>query len=521
MIRVAGYCRVSTDRSDQANSFQAQQRYFREYIAGQTGWELYEIYADEGITGTSTKKRAGFLNMIRDAHEGRFQLILTKEISRFSRNILDTVRYTRELKEIGVGVLFMTENLNTMDPGAEMLLTFMGTVAQEESRRTSIRVKWGQTRQMERGIVFGPSLLGYEVKDGELTVEPEGAQLVRRIFQKYAVEKKGTSVICRELREEGFRTPKGNLHWGSGQIVKILKNEKYAGDLVQKKTITPDYLSHEKRKNRGEEPLVILRDHHEGIIPRELWTAAQEELEKRDRSGKRVGGCSVRYAFSGKIRCGACGAVFVSRVRRRKDGTIVRRWGCSRAITEGADRRRGEGGVELGCDVGWLLRDEALKELVAQAIGSLSLDRQHWAEEIVKTAAADERSTLSGNEYEQKRVEAELERLERKGERAVDAYLSGKIGEEELSRIRREYERRREELKIRRERLRKWAEGAESSARERKSVVSDLLSGQRVSDQLCKTLVRSITVFKARCVELEFNHLPLVFTFEEGTAGMD
>ena len=169
----------------------------------------------------------------------------------------------------------MTENLNTLDPESEMLLTFMGTIAQEESRRTSIRVKWGQTRQMEKGVVFGPSLLGYEVKDGKISKEPEGAELIRRIFHKYGAEKKGTAAICRELREEGFRTVTGNLNWSAGQIIKILKNEKYVGDLVQKKTITPDYLSHEKRKNRGEEQLVILRNHHEGIIDRALWNSVQ------------------------------------------------------------------------------------------------------------------------------------------------------------------------------------------------------------------------------------------------------
>ena len=161
MIRAAGYCRVSTDREDQANSFEAQQRYFRDYIGRQDGWELYGIYADEGITGTSVKKRVRFNEMIRDARLGRFSLILTKEVSRFSRNILDTIAYTRELRNLGVEVIFLTDGIRTMDPDAELRLSIMASIAQEESRKTSARVKWGQTRQMERGVVFGRSLLGY------------------------------------------------------------------------------------------------------------------------------------------------------------------------------------------------------------------------------------------------------------------------------------------------------------------------------------------------------------------------
>ena len=177
MIKVASYCRVSTDKDDQANSFETQKRYFREYIESHPDWELYEIYADEGITGTTTKKRTRFNRMINDAYEGKFQMIITKEVSRFSRNILDTIAYTRELKAIGIGVIFATDRINTLEPEAEMLLSYLASMAQEESRRTSSRVIWGQTRQMERGVVFGQSLLGYDVKDGVLRSEEHTSEL--------------------------------------------------------------------------------------------------------------------------------------------------------------------------------------------------------------------------------------------------------------------------------------------------------------------------------------------------------
>lgn len=257
MIPVASYCRVSTDKDDQANSFESQRRYFQEYINRQPDWELYLTYADEGITGTSTKKRAAFNRMIRDARLGKFRLILTKEVSRFSRNILDTIAYTRELRQLGIGVLFMNDGINTLDPDAELRLSIMASIAQEESRKTSSRVKWGQTRQMERGVVFGRSLLGYDVEGGRLRVNPEGAEIVRLIFRRYGLEKKSAAAIARELEAAGCRTLTGQTRWSGSQIMKIIRNEKYVGDLVQKKTFTPDYLTHEKKCNHGEEDLTF------------------------------------------------------------------------------------------------------------------------------------------------------------------------------------------------------------------------------------------------------------------------
>lgn len=349
MFSVAAYCRVSTDGKDQANSFVSQQNYFQEYIQNQKEWTLFAIYADEGITGTSTKKRVQFNRMIEDARSGKFQLILTKEVSRFARNILDTIFYTRELKALGIGVIFMNDSINTMEPDAELRLSILGSIAQEESRRTSQRVKWGQARRMEQGIVFGHSLLGYEVRHGCLTIEPQGAELVRLIFYRYAVEKQGSTVIAREL---SVRTGKS---WSPGQIIRILKNEKYVGDLVQKKTYTPDYLSHAKKKNDGQEPIVILQNHHESIIDRELWNLAQEERVKRSRNPK-TGICnSNQYGLSGKIYCGKCGSLFISKSKRRKNGSVCRRWCCNNGSN---------------CGIGKSLRDTLAKEAVWDAISS-------------------------------------------------------------------------------------------------------------------------------------------------------
>lgn len=281
-VRVAAYCRVSTDKEDQAHSFASQCRYFQEYIRRHSRWELYAVFADEGISGTSTKKRKAFNQMITDARQGKMDWIITKEISRFARNTLDSIYYTRELKHYGVGVIFLNDGLNTMEGDAELRLAILASIAQEESRKTSERVKWGQKRRMEQGVVFGRSMLGYDVIGGKMYKNEEGAEVVRRIFRKFVEEGKGTHRIAQELLEEGIKPMRAKI-WHNTVILRILRNEKYCGDLVQKKTYTPDYLSHDKKYNRGQEEFVILRNHHTPVISRELFQKANAILDQKSR----------------------------------------------------------------------------------------------------------------------------------------------------------------------------------------------------------------------------------------------
>lgn len=498
MISVAAYCRVSTDKKDQANSFEAQQRYFREYIDRHPDWQLVDIYADEGITGTSTKKRAQFNRMILDAYAGKFTLILTKEISRFSRNILDTITYTRQLKSIGVGVMFLTENLNSLDPEAEMLLTFMGVLAQEESRRTSVRVKWGQTRQMEQGVVFGRSLLGYRVQNGQLIIEPEEAELVRLIFQKYGVEHKGTSVIARELREAGYRTGTGNPKWNNSHIIKILKNEKYVGDLIQKKSITPDYLTHAKKANHGEEELVVIRNHHTPIISRELWDTVQAELARRN---KHTGeGHSNRYLFSGRIRCGECGAAFVGRQKRLKDGTCIRRWACGTATTEGT----------AACDVGKLVRDDDARRMLMLALQSLQLDREAVIDQMAKLVCEILRAGERGTPEDPERLQWQCDAIRRKKAAALDAYFAGDITREEMQSAKANYDHQLADLE---QRIAAAQEPPALDEAAIRRVLSDLLSGKTESDGLYRSILDHLTVYRDRHMELRLKNLPHIFHF--------
>ena len=515
MIKVASYCRVSTDRDDQANSFESQQRYFKEYIDRQPDWELYQVYADEGITGTSTKKRAAFNRMIADAHLGKFHLILTKEVSRFSRNILDTITYTRELKALGVGVLFMNDGISTLEPDAELRLSIMGSIAQEESRKTSTRVKWGQTRRMEQGVVFGRSLLGYDVKDGCLTVNPEGAEIVRLIFYKYGVEKKGTTVIARELREAGYRTHSGNMKWSNTHIVKILKNEKYVGDLVQKKTITPDYLSHAKKYNHGEEEFVIIRDHHEPIIDRELWDTVQRELKKRNRNGELGAGHSNRYVFSGKIKCGECGASFVSRKKTRKDGSLYKRWSCYTATSEG-QKQIDVRGNEVGCDVGKLLRDELALDILQQSLTTLRMDRDRIIQNVTALALEAIQMCEEGSTDRVEALEYEISQLKQKKADVLDAFFSKQITKEEMHLVNQRYDGELEDLQRRLEGVRERESITYEEDQLEKDVgrqVVDIVNCRADSEVLYKNVLDHMVVHKDRKIEIFLNLLPQKWTF--------
>ena len=332
-LRVAAYCRVSTDKEDQRNSLEAQRRFFEEYIEGREGWRLEGIYADEGLSGTAADRRPRVMEMVERALWGGIDLIVTKEVSRFARNTVDALEITRRLRQRGVGVVFLTDGIDTRDSDGEFRLAIMASVAQEESRKISQRTRWGQLQAMRRGVVFGEAPYGYALRSGRLVLQLHQAEVVEEIYRMCLEEGLGAGTIARRLTTAEIPPPR--QAWTSKTVLAILHNEKYCGDLVQKKTYTPDYLTHEKRANHGEVPLICLKDHHEPIVSRELWQLAQERMEQNNKHGHGSWGHSNRYVFSGKIRCAGCGASFVGRVKVRKDGTRVRRWSCGTAVRQG------------------------------------------------------------------------------------------------------------------------------------------------------------------------------------------
>lgn len=515
-LRVAAYCRVSTDREDQANSLHSQQIYFSDYIQNHEDWQLAGIYADEGISGTSTRKREEFNRMIRDAQAGRIDLILTKEVSRFARNTVDTLSHTRKLKGLGVGVIFISDNIDTRDNDGELRLTLMASMAQEESRKTSERVKWGQKRRMEAGVVFGnDSLFGYTTKDGKLNIKEDEAEIVRHIYSKFLNEGKGTHVIARELYEEGIAPPKtATGKWSCVMVRRILRNEKYVGDLLQKKFVTVDYLTHQKIENRGKEEQVYLKDHHEPIIDRATWEATQAELARRNSKQVEASKYSNRYWCSGKIRCGVCGSRFVTRITHRRNGDTYKTWGCHSRVHYGNWKQNGQGD-HVGCNMR-MLNDKSLTTCVQFVLGQLDLDYNAIVAELVEDIKAiqGERNGISAlKRLEEKRIE-----LESKKERVMDAYFSQTISKDEMLSMKDRYDR--DLLKVGTDM--QTGRDAERLQHEQQAGFEELIktirAGLTSSEEVFAEVVESVTVF-ADYIEIKVQHLPMVFRLWYSTSG--
>ena len=304
--RVAAYARVSTEQDAQQNSYEAQIGYYTDYIQRNSEWEFVKVYSDEGISGTSYRNRDGFNEMVADAKDGKIDLILTKSISRFARNTVDSLVVTRELKRSGVEVFFEKENISSMDAQAELIFTIMSSIAQEESRSISENVRWGVQRSMEAGRVSLPwkSFLGFERGDDGLPrINEEEAKIVRKIYRDYL---NGATLrqIARKLDTAGVKKPlRAEGRWSPETIRHILTNEKYKGDAVLQKTYTVDFLSKEVRVNRGERRQWYIRDSHDAIITAEAFRQAAANLRQRAAFAGRY----FSSPFSSKLYCGKCG----------------------------------------------------------------------------------------------------------------------------------------------------------------------------------------------------------------------
>ena len=510
MIRVAAYCRVSTDKEDQANSFESQQSYFRSCIERNPDWELQEIYADEGLSGTSTKKRKRFNQMIAAARSGKIDLIITKEVSRFARNTVDTLEYTRELRKRGVGVQFLLDNINTMDTDGELRLTIMSSMAQDESRKTSERVKWGQTRRMEQGVVFGREPMGYDVKDGHMTVNPEGAAVVRYIFHKYLAERKGCPTIAKELCDEGILSSRGNLKWSSATVLKLLRNEKYCGDLIQKKTYTPDFLTHEKKYNKGQEELVVLRDHHEAIIDRETWETVQRELNRRSHFNSATdNGHGNRYPLSGKMKCGNCGSSFLSRKKKTSSGKVKKIWRCGKATMQGKLRTDAQGTL-IGCDFGHQIREEVAMDILRRSIEAVQLDTASIVTNLTRIVETVLKDSQDDGSAEKRRFELDLEAERQKKQTTLEGFLNQSISKADYQFMNERYDASIAQLLKKldaieqRQTLDTQTDGAQ---RDIKAAIRKIVTEEK-SDDFCGQLLDRMTIYADGRVEVALKLLP-------------
>lgn len=326
--KVAGYARVSTDHDDQFTSYEAQIDYYTNYIRSRDDWEFMDVYTDEGITGTSTKHREGFKKMVADALAGEIDLIVTKSVSRFARNTVDSLTTIRKLKEHGVECYFEKENIWTFDGKGELLITIMSSLAQEESRSISENCTWGQRKRFADGKVTVPfnRFLGYDRgANGELVVNPEQAEVVRSIYDMFL---QGLTYhgIAQKLTDDGIKTPGGKDKWSISTVKSILSNEKYKGDALLQKRFTVDYLTKKQKKNEGEIPQYYVEGSHEAIIPPEKFDMVQRELAKRGKGKKYHSGV---HPFSSKIHCGECGSWYGSKVWHSTDKYRRIIWQCN------------------------------------------------------------------------------------------------------------------------------------------------------------------------------------------------
>ena len=326
--KVAGYARVSTDHDDQFSSYEAQIDYYTNYIKGRDDWEFVEVYTDEGITGTSTKHREGFKQMIADALDGKIDLIVTKSVSRFARNTVDSLTTIRQLKEAGVEVYFEKENIWTFDGKGELLLTIMSSLAQEESRSISENCTWGQRKRFADGKVSVPfqRFLGYDRgPDGNLVVNRAQAVIVKRIYSLF-LQGMTYHGIADTLTKDGIPTPGGKKKWSISTVKSILSNEKYKGDALLQKSYTVDFLTKKTKVNEGEIPQYYVEDNHEAIIDPEVFEMVQREMVKRGKGKKYHSGV---HAFSTKIKCGECGSWYGSKVWHSNTKYRKTIWQCN------------------------------------------------------------------------------------------------------------------------------------------------------------------------------------------------
>lgn len=421
--RVAAYCRVSTDSEEQLTSYNSQVIHYKALVESNPEWELVDIYADEGISGTQTEKRIEFQRMINDSIDGRIDLIITKSISRFARNTLDTLKYVRLLKEHNVAIFFEKENINTLTMNGEMLLVILSSLAQQESESISSNVKMGLKMKMKRGELVGfHGCLGYDYNpiDKTLTINEEEAEIVRYIFRRY-VEGAGAFVIAKELTKLNYKTKKGSAKWHESAVRGIIKNEKYKGDILLGKTFTVDPLTHRRLENMGEEEKYYISGNHEPIISEELFEEAQKILQVRSSKHNNKGRTdkySKKYAFSSIIKCGFCGSTAIRRTWHSKSVHEKYVWSCMTSVKEG----------KKYCPDSKAIDEKYIEQAFVESFNMLCSNNRDIIEEFLN----DMEETLSNLDTakELKRVQKEIDSIENKLSKLVDMRVDEVIDKE-------------------------------------------------------------------------------------------
>ncbi|MCD3216282.1 recombinase family protein [Clostridium botulinum C] len=440
-VYICAYCRVSTDSDEQLTSYEAQVIYYEEYIKSKPEYEFCGIFADEGISGTNTKKRTQFNKMIESALAGKFDMIITKSISRFSRNTLDILKYIRILKEKGIGVYFEKEHIDTLDSKGEVLITILSSLAQDESRNIFENSRWGIVRRFQQGKVRvnHKRFLGYDKdEDGNLIVNEEQAKVVRRIYREY-LSGKGIWSIAKGLEKDKILTGAGKSKWCDSTLQKILRNEKYTGDALLQKTIITHFLTHKRVKNRGEVQQYYVEDSHPAIISKETFQKVQDEIKRRlnlvgysERTKSRY---TNKYAFSGKIICDNCGSKF----RRKRWGSCEKYkkyvWLCANHIDNGVK----------ACDIK-AVDEEKLKAAFVKSINKIIENKEDFIKKLMKNI-----NKVLENKKDDTKLQKINERLEELKEQMMNLVrlnvrsgLDNQIYDEEYERLSEEMQQLKE-----------------------------------------------------------------------------
>ena len=411
-LRVAAYCRVSTDSDEQETSYDAQVSHYTEYIQQNPQWTLAGIFADDGISGTNTKKRDEFNRMIDECMAGNIDMIITKSISRFARNTLDCLQYIRLLKDKNITVYFEKESINTMDAKGEVLITIMASLAQQESQSLSQNVKLGLQYRYQQGkvTVNCNRFLGYtKDNDGKLVIDPEQSEVVKRIYREY-LEGSSMDRISAGLEADGILTGAGKEKWHTSTINKILRNEKYMGDALLQKTYTTDFLTKKRIRNNGTVPQYYVEDDHEAIIPKELFMQVQEELVRRRVVHKSPSGrkrtYSCNHCFAQIIVCGECGELY-RRIHWNNHGRKSIVWRCiSRLEPTDAD---------MNC-TNRTVNETVLEEVTVKALNQILSSRKVFLKQLQENIA---RAVVMTDTLSPDGIQARLEELQKELVKAV------------------------------------------------------------------------------------------------------
>jgi len=421
-LKVAAYARVSTDEAEQLNSYKTQCDYYTTYIQGKPEWEFVGLYADEGITGTSAKRRKEFQRLIRDAMDGKIDLILVKSVSRFARNTVDSLQTVRKLRDKGVKIYFEKENIDSLDAKCDMILSIYSSLAEEESRSISTNIRWAHQKKVERGevVLNFNNIYGYQQDENKnVTIKIQEAEVVREIYHKYLI---GYSIrrIIRELKENEIKSPLGSSKWSSSTIKGILENEKYIGDVILQKTYKRDFLTQRRVRNTGQAPQKYVENNHPAIVDRLTWNAVQAETERRnslrstEATGK--GRYDMRYAFSGVIECGECNANF-RRHNYTNGNKIERTWACKEHL---------KGNKYCTQEI---LKEEVLEEMFVNTLNRLLENRDKVLKKVEASVKEAMLEVGTDNKQQIEKVDLMIEKLQadmlelnkRRGKREVDA----------------------------------------------------------------------------------------------------